>query len=74
VAAVLIGPTTTITTTTLCGDETWILREPDHENLTSFEIRCWRRMEKISRIDRERHEAVFHVVKERHIVHAIKRS
>ena len=30
------------------GAETWTLRATDQERLESFEMRCWRRMEKIS--------------------------
>jgi hypothetical protein len=32
----------------LCGAETWTLRKVDHKYLESFEMWCWRRMEKIS--------------------------
>jgi hypothetical protein len=40
----------------------------------SFEMWCWRRMEKISWTDRVRNEEVLHRVKEeRNIVHTIKR-
>jgi hypothetical protein len=39
----------------------------------SFEIWCWRRMEKISWADRVRNEEVLHRVKEeRNILHTIK--
>jgi hypothetical protein len=58
----------------LYGAETWTLRKLDQKYLESFEMWCWRRMEKISWTDRVRNEEVFHRVKEeRNIVHAIKR-
>jgi hypothetical protein len=53
---------------------TWTLRKVDQKYLESFEMLCWRRMEKISRTDRVRNEAVLHGVKgERNILHTIKR-
>jgi hypothetical protein len=58
----------------LCGAETWTLRNVDRKYLESFEMWCWRRMEKISWTDRVRNEEVLHRVKEeRNIVHTIKR-
>jgi len=33
---------------TLYGAETWTLRAVDQKHLGSFEMWCWRRMEKIS--------------------------
>jgi hypothetical protein len=36
--------------------ETWTLQKVDHNYLESFEMWCWRRMEKISRTDRVRNE------------------
>jgi hypothetical protein len=54
--------------------ETWTLQKIDQKYLESFEIWCWRRMEKISWTDRVRNEEVLHRVKEeRYIVHTIKR-
>ena len=35
----------------LYGAETWTLRATDQKRLESFEMWCWRRMEKISWID-----------------------
>jgi hypothetical protein len=35
----------------LYGAETWTLLAADHKYLESFEMWCWRRMEKISWID-----------------------
>jgi hypothetical protein len=48
----------------LYADETWTLREVDQKYLESFEMWCWRRMEKISWTDRVRNEEVLHGVKE----------
>jgi hypothetical protein len=43
--------------------------------IKSFEMWCWRRMEKISWTDRVRNEEVLHrVKKERNILHTIKRT
>jgi hypothetical protein len=57
----------------LYGFETWTLRKVDQKYLESFDMWCWRRMEKISWTDRVRNEKVLHRVKEeRNIVHAIK--
>jgi hypothetical protein len=36
----------------LCGAETWTLRKLGGKNLESFEMWCWRRIEKISWTDR----------------------
>jgi hypothetical protein len=58
----------------LYGAETWALRKVDQKYLESFEIWCWRRMEKISWTDRVRNEDVLHrVQEERNILHTIKR-
>jgi hypothetical protein len=58
----------------LYGAETWSLRKGDQKHLESFEMWCWRRMEKISSTDRVRNEEVLHRVKEeRNILHTIKR-
>jgi len=43
----------------LYGAETWTLRAVDQEQLESFEMWCWRRMEKISWTDHVRNEDVF---------------
>jgi hypothetical protein len=42
----------------LCGGETWTLRAADQKHLESFEMWCWRRMEKISWTDHVRNEEV----------------
>jgi hypothetical protein len=57
----------------LYGAETWTLRKVDQKHLESFDMWCWRRMEKISWTDRVRNEEVLHRVEERNIVHTIKR-
>jgi hypothetical protein len=43
---------------TLCGAETWTTRALDQKYLESFEMWCWRRMEKISWTDRVRNEEI----------------
>jgi hypothetical protein len=40
------------------GAETWTLRAADQKHLESFEMWCWRRMEKISWTDHVRNEVV----------------
>jgi hypothetical protein len=52
--------------------ETWTLRKIDQKYLESFEMWCWRRMEKISRTDRVRNEVLHSVKEERNILHTIK--
>ena len=49
---------------TLYGAETGTFREVDQKHLESFEMWCWRRMEKISLTDRVRNEEVLLRVKE----------
>jgi hypothetical protein len=52
--------------------ETWTLRAVDQKYLESFEMWCWRRMEKISWTDHVRNEEVLLRVKEhRNILHEI---
>jgi hypothetical protein len=46
----------------LCGAETWTLEKVDQKYLESFDMWCWRRMEKISWTDRVRNEEVLHRV------------
>ena len=56
----------------LYGVETWTLRAVDQKHLESFEIWCWRRMEKVSWTDHVRNEDVLLRVKEqRNILHEI---
>jgi hypothetical protein len=58
----------------LYGAETWTLRKVDQKYLESFEMWCWRRMEKIIWTDRVRNEEVLQRVKEeRNILQTIKR-
>jgi hypothetical protein len=42
----------------LYGAETWTLQAVDQKYLESFEMWCWRRMDKISRTDYVRNEDV----------------
>jgi len=54
--------------------ETWTLRVLDQKHLESFEMWCWRRMEKISWTDHVRNEEVLLIVKEqRNILHEIRK-
>jgi hypothetical protein len=56
------------------GAETWTLRAVDQEQLESFEMWCWRRMEKISWADHMRNEEVLLTVKgQRNILHEIRK-
>jgi hypothetical protein len=56
------------------GAETWMLRVVDQKHLESFEMWCWRRMEKIRWTDHVRSEAVLLRVKEqRNILHEISK-
>jgi hypothetical protein len=58
----------------LYGAETWTLRKMDQKYLESFEMWCWRRVERISWTDHVRNEEVLHRVKEeRNILHTIKK-
>ena len=58
----------------LYGAETWTLRATDQKGLESFEMWCWRRMEKVSWTDHVRNEEVLHRVNEqRNILHEIRK-
>ena len=58
----------------LYGAETWTLRATDQKRLESFEMGCWRRMEKISWTDHVRDEEVLRSVNEqRNILHEIRK-
>ena len=58
----------------LYGAETWTLRTADQKYLESFEMWCWRRMEKISWTDHVRNEEVLLRVNElRNILHEIRK-
>jgi len=59
----------------LYGAETWTLRAVDQKHLESFEMWCWRRIEKISWTDHVRKEDVLLRVKEqRNILHEIRKQ
>jgi hypothetical protein len=56
----------------LYGAETWTLRAVDQKHLKSFEMWCWRRMEKIGWTDYVRNEDVLlRVEEQRNILHEI---
>jgi hypothetical protein len=58
----------------LCGAKTWTLRKIDEKYLGSFEISCWRRMDKVRWTDHVKNKNVLHGVKEeRKIRHTIRR-
>jgi hypothetical protein len=58
----------------LYGAETWTIRLVDQKHLESFEMCCWRRMEKINWTDHMRNEEVLLRVKEqRNILHEISK-
>jgi len=58
----------------LYGAETWTLRAVDQKHLESFEMWCWRRMEKIICPHHVRNEEVLLRVKEqRNILHEIRK-
>jgi hypothetical protein len=57
----------------LCGAETWTLRKVDQKFLESYEMWCWRRMEKIIWAVRVKNEEVLNrVKKERTILRTVK--
>ena len=59
---------------TLYGAETWTIRAVDQKHLKSFEMWCWRRMEKIIWIDHVRNEEVLLRVKDqRNILYEISK-
>ena len=58
----------------LYGVENWTLRAVDQKHLESFEMWCWRRMDKISWIDHVKNEEVLLRVKEqRNILREIRK-
>jgi hypothetical protein len=58
----------------LYGIETWTIRAVDQKHLKSFEMWCWRKMEKVSWTDHMRNENVLLRVKEqRNILHEIRK-
>ena len=59
---------------TLYGAETWTIRAVDQRHLESFEMWCWRRMERIIWIDPVRNEeALLRVEEQRNILHEINK-
>ena len=57
------------------GVVAWTLRKVDQKYLGSFEMWCWKRMEKVNWIDRVKSEGTLPRVKEeRSILHTIKRK
>ena len=63
-----------ICSTALYGAETWTLRAVDQKHLESFEMWCWRRIEKISWTDHVRNEeALLTVNEQRNILHEISK-
>ena len=57
----------------LYGADMWMLRAADQKYLESFEMWCWRRMEKISWTVHVRNEDVlFRVDEQRNILHEIR--
>ena len=56
------------------GAETWTLWKVDQKHLASFEMWCWRRMERISWTDHVRNEELLLRIKEqRYILHEISK-
>jgi hypothetical protein len=55
----------------LYGAENWTLWKLDHKYLESFEIWCWRRIEKISWADRVENEVLRSVKEKRYILHTV---
>jgi hypothetical protein len=60
--------------TALCGAKTWTLRTVYQKYLVVFEMWCWRRMEKISWVDRVGNEVLHGVKEERNILHTVKKE
>ena len=57
----------------LYGAETGTLRAVDQKYLESFEMWCWRRVEKISWTDHVRNEVLIRVKEQRNILHEIRK-
>jgi hypothetical protein len=58
----------------LYGAETWTLRAVDQKHRESFEMWCWRRMQKISWADRVRNEEVLlRVNEQRNTLHDVRK-
>ena len=59
----------------LYGAETWTLQAVDQKHLESFEMWCWRRLEKIRWTNHVRNEEVFlRVKKQKNILHEIRKT
>jgi hypothetical protein len=59
----------------VCGAETGTFQKVDQKYLGSFEVRCWRRIEKISWTDLVGNEKMLLRVRvERNIIHTVKRG
>ena len=58
----------------LYGAETWTLRARDQKRLESFEMWCWRRMEKISWNDHVQNEVLLTVKEQSNILHEISKQ
>ena len=63
-----------IWSTALYGTETWTLQAVNQKHLESFEMWCWRRMEKISWTDHVRNEVLLRVKKQRNILLEISKG
>jgi hypothetical protein len=57
----------------LCGVGTWTIRAVDQKHLESFEMWCWRRIEKISWTDLVKNEVLHTVKEQRNIVHELSK-
>ena len=51
---------------------TGTLQKEDQKNLARYEMRCWRRTEKITWTDRVRNEVLRRVKEERNVIHMMK--
>jgi len=70
----ILGPYCPFWSIALYGAETWTLRAVDQKHLESFEMWCWRRIEKIIWTDHVRNEQVLLIAKEqRNILHEIRK-
>jgi hypothetical protein len=57
----------------LYGAEFWTLRAVDQKHLETFEMWCWRRMEKISWTDLVRNEVILRVKEHRNILNEMSK-
>ncbi|KAJ4444690.1 hypothetical protein ANN_06487 [Periplaneta americana] len=58
---------------TLCGTETWTLRRSEEKRLEAFEMRIWRRMERVKWTDKIRNEVVLERVGEERMMQKLIR-